>query len=203
MASFGELAGTFRSSARTPSHSLIVGLLGAALGIPRDDSQLVDLSNEIAIAVRIDRDGGAVVDYHTVETPHGKFKQRPRTRWEELSTASKTEAVITRREYRQDVSYTVVTYQLTDSPSVSLDQIRKALEKPRFPLYLGRRSCPLAEPPNPEFVQNAPVSELLGSERLAFDGRLDPGDCQPHHAIDRNDLLVGKRQFASRRELLT
>lgn len=200
LASFGELAGTRRSTQRTPSFSAVVGLLGAAMGVPRGDPALPTLAQEFAMAVRVDRNGGVTTDYHTVETPHARSGQRFRTRRDEL--AGVTGLVLTRRDYRQDVEYTVAVFPLVANPEISLSTLRGALLRPRYPLYAGRRSCQLCKPPNPRIVDAATVSDALGTENLVFDSRLEPGDCSAHHAIVRQDLLVGDRRFMKRTEYM-
>lgn len=200
MASFGELAGTRRTTHRTPSLSAVVGLLGAAMGVSRgDDITLPTLSKEYAMAVRIDRDGGVMSDYHTVETPHVRTGKRFRTRRDEL--AGVTGLVPTHREYRQDVEYRIALFGLIDDPKTSIATMRDALLTPRYPLYAGRRSCPLSKPPDPRAVTAFTVSDALETtQNIVFDSRLDAGDCTPHHAIERQDLLVGRRKFGRRTE---
>lgn len=201
LAAFGELAGTYRTTQRTPSFSGIVGLLGAALGIPRGDDSLVTLSQDYAMAVRIDRDGGTLTDYHTVETPHVTPNRAYFTRRDELE--GKTGLVPTRREYRQDVEYTIALFPLLSGVKFNLESLTAALKTPRYPLYAGRRSCLLSKPPNPVIMDAKTVSDALGAADVVYDSRLDGGECRPHHAIERHDVLVGNRQFTRRTELVT
>ena len=46
-----------------PSKSAVIGLIGAALGIRRDDKSISDL-DALKFAVRVDREGSLLKDYH-------------------------------------------------------------------------------------------------------------------------------------------
>ena len=198
LASFGELAGSWRKTQRTPAFSAILGLLGAALGLQRGDASLFRLAHDYAMAVRVERDAGVLSDFHTVETPHGSPKRGYHTRRDEL--AGETGLVPTHREYRQDVEYTIALFPITVDPEYSVDAVVAALREPRYPLYAGRRSCQLSQPPDPRIVDAATVSEALGSGRIVYDSHLNGGACRPHHAVERQDFPLGNRKFTRRTE---
>jgi len=68
-------------------------------------------------------------------------------------------------------SVSIVAVQLADaSGAYSLAQLQKALERPTFVLYLGRRSCPLAAPVAARVGQHATLKSALDS----FDAVLLP-----------------------------
>lgn len=198
LASFGELAGSRRNTQRTPTFSAILGLLGAALGLQRGETSLLRLAEDYAMAIRIERDAGVLTDYHTVETPHKSPKHGYHTRRDELLGV--TGLVPTRREYRQDVEYTIALFPTGTAPEHSVEMLNAALKHPRYPLYAGRRSCQLSQPPNPRIVAVSTVSEALGTERVVYDRRLDGGECHPHHSVERQDYPLGNRQFTRRTE---
>ena len=56
----------YRDTALFPSKSAIIGLLGCALGIPRNSERLVTLNQAISIGVRADRPGQKIRDYQSV-----------------------------------------------------------------------------------------------------------------------------------------
>ena len=58
----------YRDSAILPTKSGIVGLLGCALGLERNDSRLAKLNHSLHMAVRADRQGTEMVDFHTVRS---------------------------------------------------------------------------------------------------------------------------------------
>ena len=153
MASWGEIAvGEHRRSDVKPSKSSIVGLLGAALGIRREeDGKHRQLSDAYGVAIRIDARGELLRDYHTTQVPPATGKKRYYTRKDEMA-AEKLGTILSERDYRVDASYTVALWQHIDDAPYSLQALANALLKPRFILYLGRKSCPLALPVHAQVV---------------------------------------------------
>ena len=79
----GRDVGESRGSWDRPSRSAILGLLGAALGITREDQAGHDaLDAGYGIAIRLDSAGTTLSDYHTAQTVAASAmrKARPRTR---------------------------------------------------------------------------------------------------------------------------
>ncbi|WP_315850039.1 type I-E CRISPR-associated protein Cas5/CasD, partial [Salmonella enterica] len=73
-------------------------------------------------------------------------KYRYYTRRDELTLApDEVGTLISQREYRCDGYWHVAIRATPDAPH-SLSELREALLTPHFPLYLGRKSCPLALP---------------------------------------------------------
>ncbi len=154
MASWGEMAvGENRHTASYPGKSAIIGLIGAALGIRRDDEESQKaLAEGYAMAVKMLSAGGFLKDYHTVQTPKSGSNFHYRTRRDELVMGKeRLEAILSSREYRTD-ALAIVAIRALDGAHWSLDQIQQALLKPKFHLYLGRKSCPLAAPLQPELI---------------------------------------------------
>ncbi|WP_257291970.1 type I-E CRISPR-associated protein Cas5/CasD [Endozoicomonas sp. ONNA1] len=154
MASWGEIAlGENRHSATYPGKSAILGLLGAALGIRRDDETGQQaLMHGYSLAVKQMAAGGFLRDYHTVQAPKsgGKFAYRTR-RDEVVLGRERLGPLLSSREYRTD-ALAVVAVKANEQARWSLQQLRDALLKPRFHLYLGRKACPLAAPLQPELI---------------------------------------------------
>ena len=163
MASWGEIAvGEHRRSDLKPSKSSIVGLLGAALGIRRSEDDLHRrLSDAYGIAVRIDARGELLRDYHTTQVPPATGKKRYYTRKDEIA-AEKLGTILSERDYRVDASYTVALWQNIDAAPYSLQALANALLKPRFILYLGRKSCPLALPVHAQVVDVETLIQAFG-----------------------------------------
>ncbi|MFY1681636.1 type I-E CRISPR-associated protein Cas5/CasD [Micromonospora sp. WMMD730] len=119
-----------RDTGREPTKSGVVGLLAAALGIPRDDtSSLVELAN-LRMGVRVDREGILERDYHVTQNV-------PTT------TGSGHRTALSHRYYLADAIFLVV---LEGQDSARLAQIQDALRAPVWPLFLGRRAFPPARP---------------------------------------------------------
>ncbi len=155
MASFGTVAGNERRGTESrPGHSMLVGLLAAALGIRRTEAlALAGLSDACRFAVRVDRPGMLMTDYHTVQSAKRNKKiAGVATRREMLIEGDRT-TIVTRREYLMDVHFTVAVAfaHASIAPAVLVE----ALRRPGFALYLGRKSCPPALPLNPILIVGA------------------------------------------------
>lgn len=125
----GPAVGDRRPSLDFPTRSGVVGLLGAALGYPRQEvAKLASLQRGLGFAVRVDRRGVAAVDYHTVMAP-GVFKTTLQT-W---------------RTYLQDASFAAILVE-REGLEPPLERILEALLHPRYLLYLGRKACPPSAP---------------------------------------------------------
>jgi len=154
MASWGEIAvGENRHTANYPSKSALLGLLGTALGIKRDDEdQQRQLQEGYALAVESFTAGHLLRDYHTAQVPDSVGKFTYRTRRDELVLGKeRLGTILSSREYRCDSLALVAVRALDDAP-FSLAEIQEKLLKPVFHLYLGRKSCPLAAPLNPQLL---------------------------------------------------
>lgn len=161
MASWGTIAvGEHRRSDVKPSKSSIVGLLGAALGIRREEDDIHRLlSDAYGVAIRIDARGELLRDYHTTQVPPATGK-KSYTRKDEMA-AEKLGTILSERDYRVDARYTVALWQHTDDAPYSLQALANALLKPRFILYLGRKSCPLALPVHAQVVDEETLKQAF------------------------------------------
>lgn len=117
-----------RGSASMPTKSGIVGLLACALGLERDDPEIAALSDHISVTVRADRMGQKAEDYHTVTG-------NPLRNAEGKSRGDNT--FVSKRTYLQDASFLVV---IATEPMWH-DRILAALQKPKWAVCLGRKSC--------------------------------------------------------------
>ena len=216
LASFGSYAGhERRGSDLVPMRSAILGLVGAALGIDRADAEGQAALGAYSSAVQPFKRTAALRDYHTVQTVPTTKAKRPRTRRDALATANRNiNTIITIRDYRCDVLIGVV---LWGDGRWSLNHLSSKLRHPTFPLYLGRKSCPLTNPLGPKIVRaegpdialaSIEVPEFLRSngwsetERLDFNVTSDPFDgpirppvterlpCEP---LDRQAWTFGER----------
>ncbi len=105
-----------RGTENIPTKSGLIGLLAAALGRRRSES-VTDL-HQLRFGVRVDREGSLLRDYHTAKN-------------------QKT-AYVTQRYYLSDAIFLA---GLEGSLEL-LKAIEHALQRPAYPLFLGRRSCP-------------------------------------------------------------
>lgn len=157
LAAMGELAGhERRGSLVWPGRSAIIGLMGAALGIPRDgDFSVLDA---LTIDVAIFDMGVPLRDYHTIETVPSSAVKAPNSRPQALRDArGKTNTTITLRDYRTGSFYGVAVR------GEGLKKIEQALLSPFYTLYLGRKSCPLAAPTGARIIAAETPEDALGA----------------------------------------
>jgi CRISPR system Cascade subunit CasD len=126
---------TVRDTRLEPTKSGVIGLIACASGWGLDlegDRRSAALARGLLMAVREDRRGEEVRDYHTILGPlpkaEGGFSYKP--------------AEISVRTYLADACFLVA---LAGDPA-DLDHIQTVLSQPVWPPFLGRRSCPLALP---------------------------------------------------------
>ncbi|MCE2030074.1 type I-E CRISPR-associated protein Cas5/CasD [Sessilibacter corallicola] len=156
MTSWGEIAvGESRHTAVAPKKSAITGLLASALGIRRDqEAEQQQLRQSFLMASKIIRQGDLYNDYHTTQAPDSAGKFVYKTRRDELVTGKeRLGTVLSTREYLSDAHCIIAITTNEDQPvQWSLTELKSALEKPKFHLFLGRKSHPLAAPLSPELI---------------------------------------------------
>lgn len=216
LASWGEPAvGEFRPTATWPGESSILGLLGAALGLEREDAaKQISLQQSFRFAVGVVSEGDLLRDYHTAQTPsRSDMKNRPhRTRKDELSIPKPDlNTILSTRDYRQNGSWLIAVIRTPDA-LWTLQQLVAAIEFPRFVLYLGRKSCPLAAPAAPRCIDAPNVHDAFNqyiqqfSERIKLT-RLVWGDgvsagVMADYSVPRKDRVIARKgwKFGDRME---
>ncbi|MDU2293365.1 MAG: type I-E CRISPR-associated protein Cas5/CasD [Clostridia bacterium] len=109
-----------------PSKSGIIGLLAACCGYRREeDGPLVRL-NELDFAVRVDRSGSLLRDYHTAQ----KYTKK----------GTLDGNYVTNRYYLQDAVFIVA---LGHRDEAFIDELVAAIRAPYFQPFMGRRSLPV------------------------------------------------------------
>lgn len=158
MGSFGGLAGhERRGSASWPGRSAVLGLLGAALGVRREDKAGQEALRQWKVAVSVLSESVPLQDFHTVQTVPSANIKRPNTRRDALKALKpRDNPVITRRDYRCDCAFGVTIWGGPD-----MEGALAALRQPVFAPYLGRKSCPLAAPMAPRRVEAGDVAGAL------------------------------------------
>lgn len=164
-----------RKTNREPTKSGVVGLLAAALGARRDQTEVLHRLNRLRVAVRVDREGVLLRDFHTAKSEKTSY--------------------VTRRYYLSDAVFLV---GLEDEDEDYLRSLEQALRSPVFPLFLGRRSCP---PTLPLCLgmRDSPLEQALRAEpSLVPVRRSDTKECkvrvlletapETHGAVVQQDL---------------
>lgn len=130
-----------RDTRSEPTKSGVVGLLAAAGGVRRGDpiSHLLDLR----LGVRADQPGTLLRDYHTAGDYRGGGLPTAVVNAKGVQKLNPDkETHITERFYLQDAVFVAALA----GPADVLDSLAADLRNPRFPLSLGRRSCPPTGP---------------------------------------------------------
>ncbi|HPC93314.1 MAG TPA: type I-E CRISPR-associated protein Cas5/CasD [Sedimentisphaerales bacterium] len=172
-----------RRSMDSPTKSGVLGLICCAMGLSRPGArEKLPALNTLTMGVRIDRPGARWWDYHTVGAGIG------------LTTAAgglKTGAqgtVIKRLEYLADASFLVAL----QGDAILIATVAEALRSPKWPLYLGRKSCP---PSMPVFAQ--PRKDETWTNPMAVDGDIEAAlqimPWHPRYADDAPRDQHGKR----------
>lgn len=181
----------WRDTALFPSKSGIIGIIGCAMGIDRDSPLFAQMSDQISIAVRRDRAGTVVTDFQTVQARQiinamGKPRGEGNT-------------LITYRSYLQDACFTVAV----NGEERVLKNIASALNKPKWQVYLGRKSCipsrPVYETLTEEYesAEDA-IKKYPLCERSDTEPRIEIEDVKDYQYTRTDCLLQGGRNFSKR-----
>ncbi len=162
MASFGSIAvGERRSGWDRPARSAVLGLMGACLGLEReDDAEQNSLAQDYAVALLCHAPGRLLADYHTTQVPSAKRGRRFATRAEELAEPE-LNTILSRRDYRIGAWHLGAVWPRTETPRWTLEELADAMQHPIFVPYLGRKSCPLGVPLGPRIAAAEDVIAAL------------------------------------------
>ena len=147
LAAFGGIAvGERRSGWDRPGRSAVLGLIGACLGVEReDDAAQAALATQYGLALLCRAPGRLLADYHTAQVPPAKAKRQFATRAQELA-APDLNTVLSRRDYRAGAWHLAAVWPRVPAPRWPLASLAEAMRRPVFAPYLGRKSCPLGLP---------------------------------------------------------
>jgi len=125
-----------------PTKSGVIGLLAAAQGRRRGEA-IEDLVG-LRMAVRVDQPGTVLRDFHTISDFTGKplLSAAVTASGQQKPTLPKKFTHVTRRFYLQDAVFVVAVAAQTDL----LKTLAAAVQRPSFPIALGRRSCVPTQP---------------------------------------------------------
>lgn len=136
-----------RTSLSSPTRSGIIGMIAAAMGIPRGNKEALSRFSDVEMTTLIlapenetINAGSRLIDFHTVG---GGFDAKTERQHMPRKAGGGTPAtVVSYREYLQDAKFGV----LLPGPCRFIEEIRKALENPVWGIFLGRKSCIPASP---------------------------------------------------------
>ncbi|MBC7928620.1 MAG: type I-E CRISPR-associated protein Cas5/CasD [Bryobacteraceae bacterium] len=146
----GSARFNLRPTQQIPTKSAVLGLVGAALGFPRRDSNALGELNAMHFGVRVEQPGELVIDFHTVSGAVNAAGKEPQS------------TTITDRHYLAGATFLAGL----EGERALLERIHGALLRPRWLLTLGRRSClPGASPWLPDGLVELPLEEALRNFR--------------------------------------
>ena len=131
-----------RTTEAAPTKSGVIGLLAAALGLPRT-SDLSDLA-ALRFGVRVDQRGTPLRDFQTAH---------------DMDTGGALP--VSERFYLADAVFVAAV----EGPRDQLAELHQALERPGFLPYLGRRSCPPSRPVDLRLRDDADLETALRTEQ--------------------------------------
>jgi len=217
MCSWGDIAvGEIRPSFIHPTKSAVLGLVAGALGIRRDEEEKHrQFTETFGFAVLIETAGMPLSDYHTAQVPSGDAIYCTR-RNELAEDGYNLNTILSTRDYRVDAIYTVALWEYQKS-EWDLNNIAKALIQPVFVPYLGRKSCPVALPFEPQVVEAVSIKEAIGrsqfldykqlginpsNQRMLFWDEYGEAGVAHQHIFERRDMTLSRErwQFDVRRE---
>lgn len=191
-----------RDTSDMPTKSGIVGLLACAMGLERGNSEIAAMSDAMTLAVREDRAGTRLVDFHTV-TGNPLMNAAGKRR-------SLGDTFISQRQYLQDASFLV----FIDCADDWRERMIYALQHPKWCLYLGRKSC---VPSRPVLIgvteEYTDIAQALQTYPIQTKRRDQSGNTKQNcryeseipntedSTLSRSDVVLadGYRRFARRR----
>lgn len=150
LASFGERARAGRrTTSQAPTKSALLGMMASALGLTREayGDALPDLRKLLLTTVSFTCDVPLLYDYHIVRYPKKSPKGGSSWSRKRILEEVALDTQQTYRHYLQGQQWCVLFHRKGDG-IYTLETLRDALLEPHWPLYLGRKSCPLSVPLN-------------------------------------------------------
>ncbi len=168
-----------RDTAAMPTKSALIGLLGCCMGMPRGSEELRHLNESLHVAVRADKPGRIMTDFHTVQAPDGQKMLNSQG-------TPRGETILTPKQYLQEAVFTVLFW---GDPTV-LEECFDALRHPKWTPYLGRRNCVPSTPLIPEWVEAESVDEAIAAG--VPDGRsvVVEIECLPGDVLREDERLI-------------
>lgn len=162
-----------RDTSAEPTKSGIVGLLGAASGVRRDDTERISQLARLRMGVRVEREGVLEEDYQTARGVVNTDGKKPRT-------------ILSRRYYLAHALFLVV---LEGEPDL-INSLDAQLRRPEWPLFFGRKAFlparPIVPPPTGGPAQlSEPMEAVLTQHPWLEDGK--PQRERARRALERGE----------------
>jgi CRISPR system Cascade subunit CasD len=134
-----------------PALSMVTGLIANALGWDRSEAQRHDrLQQRLRMGCRLERAGRRLRDYQTAElfmddagwTTHGMPEGREESPSYKPNGSGRRALTLQRyRDYHADLAAVVALRLEPAEESPTLDEVAAAIDRPRRPLFIGRKPC--------------------------------------------------------------
>ena len=186
--SWGEYtSNTERPTQRYPTRSGIGGLLCASLGLLRGDARIPEVHSGIRVHSRILREGLTAQDYanhtnFTEEDPHQKARAKKSWRDRrleifEIESAKAEAGKQIWRDFLEDWAFEVLV-EISPKFPLPLQELEGALREPKFPQFLGRKSC---SPLYPVYSETLSLGSPMEGFRLPREGEF-PGSSKERYS---------------------
>ncbi len=186
-----------RTSFSFPTKSGVSGMLCAAMGIDRENSDMLRTFSGLKMTMLMFQSSGRLTDFHTVGG--GWDKSTAPGNIVRTAQGKVGNTVITRREYLLDTRFGV----LVMGESSFLGKMEKALHDPKWGVWLGRKSCIPATPvcQGLFFTADDAVERLVQLAGKPVLRSMEEADSFEEGSDTLNDIPVdfGRRLYAPRR----
>ncbi|WP_046499831.1 type I-E CRISPR-associated protein Cas5/CasD [Streptomyces odonnellii] len=173
---------TDRDTVSHPTRSGLIGMIASAFGISRDQA-VADWEDgsapptgfgrltRLRFTIRCDRPGTRLRDFHTVGGGYPAHRTVPTAKGGRRGAGMTT--IVSHRGYLSDAVFTVAVTAPNAADLAA--ECAQALAAPRWPLHMGRRSCP----PGALFLLRADVPDPVRELRAVPLARSRPGPVRP------------------------
>jgi CRISPR system Cascade subunit CasD len=167
----GPVVGDGRFPAQPiPSSSMLVGMLGAALGVDRrEHARLQRMQDAIEVAWLVHREPRTVTDYQTTDLSRSHMRgpmwacDGERAWTEQRAGGDALRTLVSERDLTCDVDLTAVIGWHLETPDAAA--LLAALDQPAMPLSIGARWALPTEPTAGEIVDAASLAEAVAIVR--------------------------------------
>jgi len=129
-----------RTTLSYPTKSGVIGMLCAAMGVPKNDTVMIKRLANLMMRVYVLRTARRMTDFHTVG---GGYDPKTERVWmPRKANGGRPSTVVTHRDYLLDSKFGVVL----NGDSTLLEHCESALANPKWGIWFGRKSCVPASP---------------------------------------------------------
>ncbi|SAL78692.1 CRISPR system Cascade subunit CasD [Caballeronia peredens] len=165
MAFGGETIDSYGVIRDFPALSMVTGLIANALGYDRGDFALLDrLQARIVMGTRLDASGTRLIDFQTAQLGKRDEAWTTHRKPETRQGASYESPHLRHREYHADLDALLAIRLEPADEQPTLDDVAAALDRPKRPLFIGRKPC---LPTTRMFVGIIDACDVLGALQQA------------------------------------